>query len=90
MRALGIQSPAFASLPLAAPPASRLSEMRKAIGLAGLDDIELLTEPPRGPAATGQVLQQFAPSQSEPIAGPGSRMGTDVALLREAMAQAGL
>jgi subtilisin len=90
MRALGIQSPAFASLPLAAPPASRLSEMRKAIGLAGLDDIELLTEPPRGPAATGQVLQQFAPSQSGPIAGPGSRMGTDVALLREAMAQAGL
>jgi subtilisin len=89
-RALGVQSSVFASIPLAPLPASRLSEMRRAIGFAGLGDLELLTEPPRGPAAIGQALAQFAPSSSGPIGGPGSRMGTNVPLLREVMAQAGL
>jgi subtilisin len=87
-RALGIQSSVFASLPLAPLPASRLSEMRRAIGLAGLDDLELLTEPPRGPAAIGQALSPFAPSPNGPVGG--SNMGTDVRLLRETMARAGL
>ena len=89
-RALGIRPPVFASLRLAPLPASRLSEMRRAIGFAGLGDLELLTEPPRGPAAIGQVLSPFAPSPNGPAGAPGSRMGTDVGLLRETMARAGL
>jgi subtilisin family serine protease len=89
-RALGIQSSVFASIPLTPLPGSRLSEMRSAIGFAGLGDLELLTEPPRGPAVIGQALPQFAPPPSGPTGGPGSKMGTGVRLLREAMSQAGL
>ena len=89
-RALGVQSPIFDSIPLAPLSASRLSEMRRAIGLAGLGDLELLTEPPRGPAVIGQVLSQFAPIPNGPVGGPGSNVGTDVRLLRETMARAGL
>jgi hypothetical protein len=89
-RALGIQSSVFASLPLAPLPASRLSEMRRAIGFAGLGDLELLTEPPRGPAVIGQALSQFAPSSSGRAGGPSSKAGTDVRLLRETMTRAGL
>ena len=89
-RALGIRSSVFASIPLAPLPGSQLSEMRRAIGSAGLGDLELLTEPPRGPAVIGQALPQFVPPPSGPAAGPGSREGTDVRLLREMMAQAGL
>ena len=89
-RALGIQSSVLASIPLAPLPASRLSEMRRAIGFAGLGDLERLTEPPRGPAAIGQALSPFAPLSNGPIGGPGSSVGTDVRLLRETMARAGL
>ena len=89
-RALGIQQPVFASLRLAPLPASQLSEMRRAIGLAGLDDLELLTEPARGPAAIGQVLSPFAPSPNGPVGRSGSNVGTDVRMLRETMARAGL
>jgi subtilisin len=88
-RALGIQSSVFASLPFAPPPASRLSEMRAAIGFAGLSDLELVTEPPRGPAVIAQTLPRFAPSPIPP-AGFGSNAGTDVRALREAMMRAGL
>ena len=89
-RALGIQTSVFASLPLAPHPASRLSEMRRAIGLAGLGDLELLTEPPRGAAVIGQALPQFGPSSNGSAGGPGSRIGTDIRLLRGALARAGL
>jgi subtilisin len=89
-RALGIQPPVFASLRLAPLPASRLSEMRRAIGFAGLGDLELLTEPPRGPAAIGQALSPFGSSPNGPVGEPGSRVGTDVGLLRQTMARAGL
>jgi subtilisin family serine protease len=89
-RALGIQPSVFASLRLAPLPASQLSEMRRAIGFAGLGDLELLTEPPRGPAAIGQALSQFAPSPGGPVAGAGSKAGTGVQMLREAMVRAGL
>ena len=88
-RALGIQPSVFAALPLAPLPASRLSDMRRAIDLAGLGDLELLTEPPRGPAVIGQALPQFAASPNNST-GSGSTIGTDVRLLREAMARAGL
>ncbi len=89
-RALGIQSPVFASHRLAPLPASQLSEMRRAIGFAGLGDLERLTEPPRGPVVIGQALPQFAPVQGRPGGEPGSNMGTGVQSLREAMASAGL
>jgi subtilisin family serine protease len=89
-RALGVQSSAFASMPLAPLPVSRLSEMRRAIRFAGLADPELAIEPPRGPAVVAQAVPQFAPSPIQPATGPGSRNGTDVRVLREAMARAGL
>jgi subtilisin len=87
MRALGIQSTVFALPPLAPLPASRLSDMRRAMRLAGLGDLEFLTEPPRGPAAIGQA--QFVPPPG-PIGGFERDRGTDVRSLREAMARAGL
>jgi subtilisin len=87
LRGLGIQSPVMASLALAPLPASHLSEMRRAMRFAGLIDLQLLAEPPRGPAAIGQA--QFVPSP-EPVGGLGTNRETDVRMLREAMARAGL
>jgi subtilisin family serine protease len=90
VRALGVQPSAFASMPSAAAPVSRLSEMRRAIRFAGLGDLELASEPPRGPVMVAQAVPQFAPSPIQPVSGSGSRTGTDVRVLREAMARAGL
>jgi subtilisin family serine protease len=89
-RALGIQSSAFASSMPLTSPVSRLSEMRRAIRFAGLADLELATEPPRGPAMVAQAVPQYAQSPIQPASGPGSNLGTNARALREAMARAGL
>jgi subtilisin len=89
-RALGIQSPAFAAMPLASLPASQLSEMRRAMRFAGLGDPELASEPPRGPAMVAQAGPQFASFPVQPPVGLGGNNGTGMRMLREAMARIGL
>jgi subtilisin len=87
LRALGIPFAPFASLPWAPLPASRLSDMRRAMHLAGLSDPEALTEPPRGPAAIAEARFTASPG---PIEGLGTNRGTDMHMLRQAIARAGL
>ena len=87
-RALGLES-SFAVVP-PPMPAAALSDMRRAVRLAGLGDPELAAEPPRGPAVTAQALWQFAPFASAPEARFGDNRGAGLRMLQDAMARAGL
>ena len=87
--ALGIHGGVFAPMPSASIPGSRVSELKQALRLAGLADLELLNEPPRGPAEIGRTMPNFAAFAHAPV-GVHTDRAADLRMLRQAMAHAGL
>jgi subtilisin len=85
-RALGIAASFFTSVQWPPLPASRLSELRRAMRVAGLGETELAVEPARGPVVIGQAQPDFVRSAARATGGTGA----DVRTLREAMVVAGL
>jgi subtilisin len=91
-RALGIQAPMFAPWPKEVEVAGRLSELRRAMRLAGLAEGEGATEAARGPAIVSQVplsRPSIMPTDGRGT-GPAPGVQPDLRTLQDAMLRAGL